>query len=170
MRQEVTWNGPPVVHFHRDVLLIPCEPHTDWRARRAVSNGIGREVRDRLKHSMLIPGAHTVHVAIEGDLAVASDRLELVDDLSAHCPQIRRPWLDRDTLAFSFSREIQQVSDDALNAMHSAFDDVGVSLRECGRLGSVLNTSSGEQNRVERVTNVVTDDRENPLLEVSGQR
>src|SRR5688500_1688899 len=109
---------------------------------------------------MLIPVAGAVHIAIERDLAVARDGLELVDDLSANRTQISGLGLDGNTRAFSFSSQIEEVSDDVLNAMHSAFDDVRVLLGDAGRLGDELNPSGGEQNCVERVADIVTDDRE----------
>jgi len=54
--------------------------------------------------------------------------------------------------------------------MHAAFDDLRVLLRGAVGSGCVLQPARREQNRTERIADVVADDRENPLLEVAGER
>jgi hypothetical protein len=71
--------------------------------------GIRREIRDRLDDPVFIPGVDTIDVAIEGDLAVARECLELVDDLSAHGAQIGRPGFDRNARAFARSRQVEEI-------------------------------------------------------------
>ena len=54
---------------------------------------------------------------------------------------------------------MEEISDDVLNAMHAAFDDVGVLPRDTGRISDVLKAPGREQNRVEWISNVVAGDR-----------
>jgi hypothetical protein len=54
--------------------------------------------------------------------------------------------------------------------MDATFDDLRVPLRGARGIGHVLEPARREQDGAERVANVVADDRENPPLEVAGER
>ena len=53
--------------------------------------------------------------------------------------------------------------------LDAAFDDLGVLLRGAACVGGVLKPARGEHNCAQRVANIVTDDRENPLFEVARE-
>src|SRR5262245_32828032 len=119
---------------------------------------------------MFIPRAGAVDIAIECDVAAARDGLELGDNLPAHGTQIGGFRLNGYACTFTFAREIEKVSDDLLNAVHASLHNFSLLLFGAGRGGKVLKPPRSEQNRAERVADVVADDRQNPLLEVSSQR
>ena len=56
-----------------------------------------------------------------------------------------------------------------LNAVDAAFDHLGVLLRARCPHRQRPEPARGEQDRAQRIPNVVADNRENPLLEVVGE-
>ena len=57
-----------------------------------------------------------------------------------------------------------------LDPVDAALDNLCVLLRSRGRFGALLKQMRREQNRAERIADVVADDGENPLLEVLRER
>ena len=80
-RQELARDRPLIVHLHGHEIGVSSEPHQHRRSRRPVLNGIGGQVRNRLEEAMFIPGTRAIGVAIEGNLTVACDPLEFIDNL-----------------------------------------------------------------------------------------
>jgi hypothetical protein len=123
-----------------------------------------------LDDAVFVPRAGAVRIAIERDLSTPRNPFELVDDLTAHGTQIRGLPIDRDACPFAFAREVEEIADDVLDAMHAAFDDVRVLLGRAGRVSDVLKAAGSKQDRAKRIADVVTHDGENPFLEVLSQR
>ena len=168
-RQHLRRNAAAVVHLDDDLFRVSGHADPDRRARCSVLNRIGGKIGERLYDAVFVPLASTVDVAFKCDPAVLRVRLDVVNDLSAQIPQIGGPGLDRNALAFTFPREIEEVSDDVLNAVDAAFDHLGVLLRIAAGIGDVLQPARGEQDRAQRIPDVVADNRENPLLKVTGE-
>ena len=88
---------------------------------------------------MFVPGTRAIDIAVERDWALACERLQFIDQFPADCTEIGWPGLDRNTGALTFTGEIEKVSDDVLNAVHSAFDNRRM-LFHCGiGIGCILN-------------------------------
>src|SRR5581483_5112083 len=155
-RQDVARDRALVLHFDGDVAFVSGHPELDGRPWRAVLDCVRGQVRNRLHDAMFVPRADAIHVAVQRDLAVARDRFEFVDDLTAHRAQVRRFRLDGDAGPFAFPREVQQVADDVLNAVDAALDQFRVP--PGAWFGDLLQTARGEQDGAERITDVVADD------------
>lgn len=67
-----------VMYFDSHLLLVPRHAETNRRARCAVLNGVGGEVRDGLEDAMFVPRADAINVAFKRDLAVPRLRLDLL--------------------------------------------------------------------------------------------
>ena len=68
--QDVVRDRTAVVDLDSHLLVVTRQTDTDRRPRRAVLNGIGREVRERLDDAMFVPCAGTIGVAFKRDLTV----------------------------------------------------------------------------------------------------
>ena len=168
--QYIAGDRAAVLYFDNDLLSIPGDAEMHWRPRCAVLNGVGSEVRNGLQDAMFVPRANTIHVALERDVPVLCLRVYLVQYLPADGAQVSGLWHDRDAVAFPLTRQIEKVSDDVLNAVGAAFHHLRVSLRFAAGVGEVLKSTRGEQDRAERIADVVADNRQNPFLEIVGQR
>jgi hypothetical protein len=118
---------------------------------------------------MFVPTAAAVSVAIECNLVVPRDRCQLIDDLLAYRAQVGRFGSDSNAGAISLSRQIEEIFDDVLNAVHGAFDDLCLLPDETGRIGDVPQPMLSDPDRMKWIADVMADDRENPLLEVARE-
>ena len=73
-RQDVPRNGPTVVNFHSDALLVPGGANLHRRPGCPVLHSVRDEIRDGLDDAVFIPGAYTINVAVECDPPIARKR------------------------------------------------------------------------------------------------
>lgn len=106
------------------------------------------------------------------EIAWTIERLafHVVENLSADGPQVGGLRIDWDPRTFALSSEIEEISDDVLNAVDAAFHHGRVLFRRAAGGGAVLKSAGGEKNRPKRIPDIVADDREDPLFEVPGKR
>jgi hypothetical protein len=93
---------------------------------------------------MLVPSTRTISQAIQHDLAILGHDLQLLDDLSADLAQVSGPRLDGNACTFTLSGQIEEVSDDVLDAMRAALMMAALLLTVPARSGTFwrLNAAS----------------------------